>query len=521
VHRAQVAPAVRGPHLMLVMPLTGAPPPETAATLRGLRDQVTDRWSLTVVAPEPWLDALQRLVKTSVPRRTRRRVRIVPCPAGTPEGDLFRRAWSETRGHAGALISPGDVWAPDAVAWLSAALEPAGAVYADEDRIAADGSHVDPHLKPDFSPDFLKSAAYVGRPFVVGAELTGDLAELLSPEGMPEHEFTVSLCLRARTVVHIPEVLCHRTEEAPSRHGGPSRRAFLVPARHPEGGTAPRVSIVIPFRDQPRFLRTCLDSVRATTEENPEFILIDNGSSEPETKTLLERVAGQPQVHVVPDPKPFNWARLSNAGASLAAGEVLLFLNNDIEAVRPGWLSALVAHALREDVGAVGARLLYADRRLQHCGIVVGLNGAAGHPLVGLDEGEPGYLDMATATRECSAVTGACLATRKTVFDRLGGFDETLGVDLNDVDFCLRAWNEGYRVVYEPGAELLHHESPSRGTAGATGDIVRFVERWGEYISAGDRYFNRHLTRQDASCGLARPDEKERWMQWFSTVGQP
>jgi hypothetical protein len=165
--------------------------------------------------------------------------------------------------------------------------------------------------------------------------------------------------------------------------------------------------------------------------------------------------------------------------------------------------------------------LLYPDRRLQHCGIVVGLNGAAGHPLVGLDESEPGYLDMATATRECSAVTGACLATRKTVFDRLGGFDETLGVDLNDVDFCLRAWNEGYRVVYEPEAELLHHESPSRGTAGATGDIVRFVERWGDYISAGDRYFNRHLTRQDPSCGLAGPDEKEPWIQWFSTVAEP
>jgi GT2 family glycosyltransferase len=294
-----------------------------------------------------------------------------------------------------------------------------------------------------------------------------------------------------------------------------------VPSRHPEGATAARVSIVIPFRDQPRFLRTCLDSVRATTEDNPEFILIDNGSSEPETKSLLERVGAQPRVHVVPDPGPFNWARLSNAGAGLAAGEVLLFMNNDIEAVRPGWLSALVAHALREDVGAVGARLLYADRRLQHCGIVVGLNGAAGHPLVGLDESEPGYLDMATATRECSAVTGACLATRKTVFDRLGGFDETLGVDLNDVDFCLRAWNEGYRVVYEPEAELLHHESPSRGTAGATGDIVRFVERWGDYISAGDRYFNRHLTRQDPSCGLAGPDEKEQWIQWFSTVAEP
>jgi hypothetical protein len=128
---------------------------------------------------------------------------------------------------------------------------------------------------------------------------------------------------------------------------------------------------------------------------------------------------------------------------------------------------------------------------------------------------------MATATRECSAVTGACLATRKVVFERLGGFDESLGVDLNDVDYCLRAGQEGYRVVYAPEAELLHHESPSRGTAGAAGDIVRFVERWGEYIAAGDRYYNHHLTRMDSSCGLAGPDENERWNQWFSTLDRP
>jgi len=138
--------------------------------------------------------------------------------------------------------------------------------------------------------------------------------------------------------------------------------------------------------------------------------------------------------------------------------------------------------------------------------------------LAGLPEDAAGYLNMATVTRECSAVTGACLATRREVFRRLDGFDETLGVDLNDVDFCLRAGAEGLRTIYEPAAELIHHESPSRGTAGGVGDIVNFVDRWKGYITEGDRYFNPHLTRADPSCGLARTEEEDSWNRWYSTL---
>ena len=195
-----------------------------------------------------------------------------------------------------------------------------------------------------------------------------------------------------------------------------------------------------------------------------------------------------------------------------------IFLNNDIEARTEGWLAALRAQALRPDVAAVGARLLYPDGRLQHCGIVVGLTGAAGHPLVGLAPERSGYLHMARVTRECSAVTGACLAVRREVFEELDGFDEDLGVDLNDVDFCLRAWDAGYRTIYEPAAELVHHESPSRGTAGGVGDIVRFLDRWQHLLRQGDPYLNPHLTRTDPSCRLAGPDEAEQWQQWQSTV---
>jgi GT2 family glycosyltransferase len=291
---------------------------------------------------------------------------------------------------------------------------------------------------------------------------------------------------------------------------------FRIVRSVPEGTTA---SIIVPFRDQARFLRTCADSVRATAGGvGHELILVDNGSVEPETRSLVEELAEREGVRVLTDPRPFNWARLNNGAAAGAAGDVLVFLNNDIEVREAGWLEALCAQATRPDVAAAGARLLYPGRRLQHCGIVVGLTGAAGHPLLGLAEDEPGYLRMATAVRECAAVTGACLATRRQVFADLGCFDEDLGVDLNDVDYCLRAAQRGYRVIYEPGAELIHHESPSRGTAGGTGDIVNFVERWAEYIDARDPYLNPYLTRDDPSCALATPEEKEAWDRWRSTL---
>jgi GT2 family glycosyltransferase len=149
---------------------------------------------------------------------------------------------------------------------------------------------------------------------------------------------------------------------------------------------------------------------------------------------------------------------------------------------------------------------------------VVGLTGAAGHVLGGLAEDEAGYLCMAVAARECSAVTGACLATRREIFEVLDGFDEDLGVDLNDVDYCLRAWTNGLRTIYEPAAELIHHESPSRGTAGGVGDVVHFVDRWKGYIAEGDRYLNEHLTRADPSCRLAGPSEKDDWNRWYATL---
>ena len=435
------------------------------------------------------------------------------------------------------LIFPGDLWPPDAVELLASQITPTNVVYADEDVIRADGFQGAARLKPDFSPDFLTAASYVGRPLVIGSAVTRDMPRVVaSAAGSLEHACALAACSVAESVVHVSEVLCHRWAAEPTEDPDGYHVEVAIDRRDPRAtvqpGSSPgtfhvtwpdrpraAVSVVIPFRDEPRFLRTCVDSIgRTSGNDRVELVLVDNGSTDLETQTLMERLETRSDVRLLHDARPFNWARLSNDGARAARGDLLIFLNNDIEARTEGWIAALRTQALRPDVAAVGARLLYPDGRLQHCGIALGLSGAAGHPLSGLAPGHDGYLQMARVTRECSAVTGACLAVRRDVFEELDGFDEELGVELNDVDFCLRGWVAGYRTLYEPTAELVHHESPSRGTAGGVGDIVRFLDRWEHLIRQGDRYLNPHLTRADASCRLASAGETEQWDRWHSTV---
>ncbi len=249
------------------------------------------------------------------------------------------------------------------------------------------------------------------------------------------------------------------------------------------GGSRPvpvTTTIVIPFRDEPRLTRTCIESIDATRgEARVDFVLVDNGSVQPETQTLVERLAGRDDIQVVADARPFNWSALNNAAVALARGDLLLFLNNDIEARQPGWLDALAAQATRPDVGAVGARLLYPDGRLQHCGVVIGVGGAADHPLAGLDGRQPGYLNMAICDPRVRGrhrrlpghpPRGLRLAWGVST-SRSGSISTT------STTAC-GAQREGLQVLYESGAELIHHESPSRGFAGGARDIRRFIDRW-------------------------------------------
>jgi O-antigen biosynthesis protein len=528
--------------LQLVMVVAGEPPPVTVRTLHALQQQTTSRWALTVVLRYSWQTAFTALLAVSGLQRTSQRVRVECVDDASTPDQMLRLGVAANSGTHLSLLFPGDVWAPDAVAQLISSLSARTVVYADEDSVGPEGEHVNPRLKPAFSPEFLLSSSYTGRPLAIGSGLAVHLTASTVNLADLEHDLALRACEAADEVIHLPHVLCHRlidsTETVDPGHHDVGHVAAALQRRGQPAEVTPgptvgtyrirrqtsdtfSTTIIIPFRDQPQFMRTCIESIDATRgTRRVDYVLVDNGSAQPETLTLVERLGQRSDVQVLEDARPFNWSELSNAGATLSEGDILLFLNNDIEAHKAGWIDALAGQAMRPDVGAVGARLLYPDRRLQHCGVVVGVGGAADHVLAGLEADQPGYLNMATSARECAAVTGACLATRRDVFENLGGFDEALGVDLNDIDYCLRAQREGLKVLYEATAELIHHESPSRGFAGGARDIQKFIERWKSTILAGDPYLNPNLTRVDSSCALRRPDEGEWWQQWYASFAQ-
>ena len=525
-----------GPAVTLVLVLDDPRPPWLRRSLRALTRALGpgDEVALATVgrlAPEAARALDEELVDVPAAVGVVRAAGPSPARAGAA-------AVAATRSPLVVLVGQHDELEPDARARLVAGLGEAVGCYGDEDRIDDVGAAGRPWFKPDWSPDLLLGAPYVGRPLLVRRTALAAAGGIVDVEGGDwEHDLMLRVGEQG-PLAHVPEVLYHRrSPEAPPERpvAGPAAVERAL-ARRSEPGSVepgplpgtwtiarrlsgrPTVSVIIPFRDGARLLRTCVDTVTATTGLPVELVLVDNGSTEPETLTLVDTLAARPDVTVVEDPRPFNWAALNNGAARQAGGDVLVFLNNDIEARRPQWLEPLVAQALRPEVGAVGARLLYPDGRVQHAGVVVGLGGAAGHVLGGLAGDEPGYGGLAVLTRNCSGVTGACLAVRPSVFFELGAFDESLGLDLNDVDYCLRAIAAGYRVVYEPAAELVHHESPTRGTSGSARDIRRFVDRWQSLIERGDPLLGQNLTRVDSSCGLRRPDETKWWQEWRSTL---
>lgn len=565
VAASRLRPAT-GPEVALVMVVRDPDEALLHRCLAAVAGQTSPRWSLSVTCLGTPDGTARALVEAALAPLPQGRTALRWCPEGAAGADAVAAAVAASTAPAFALVDQGDVLAPDAVALLAEALVDADVAYADEDSVQgtdlADLADLaDPRLKPDWSPELCLSLPYVGRPVAYRREpvaLAGGVRPVDGGDGEHgdgehgdwehgdwEHDLLLRVTERTGRVAHVAEVLCHRHHPpagAPDPAAAPGAGAVTAALRRrgveatvaagPEPGTwavrrrvegRPTVTAVVPFRDAAPLLRACVDSVLGTATGDGvdlDLVLVDNGSTEPETLTLLDRLARRPEVTVQRDPRPFNWAALNNAAAEGARGDVLLFLNNDIEARRPGWLAALTAQALRPDVGVVGARLLYPGGRVQHAGVVLGLGGAAGHVLAGLPGDRPGYLGMAVLTRDCSAVTGACLATRREVFEAMEGFDEDLGLDVNDIDYCLRARELGLAVLYEPQAELVHHESPSRGTSGSPKDQLRFLERWQDVVVAGDPFLNRHLTRADCSAALRRPGEDREWHEWRSTLAR-
>jgi GT2 family glycosyltransferase len=455
------------------------------------------------------------------------------------------KALAAATGEFIVLLDHDDLLDLEALAEIAAVVlteADADVIYSDEDKLDELDRPCQPHFKPDWDPDMLLSFPYLGHVTAIRHELLQRIGGF-RPEfdGSQDFDLMLRATEQARRVVHIPRVLYHwrvvagsaagdsdakpwahlasrrAVEDAVIRQGingavdgGPFQGAYHV-RRRIEG--SPTVSIIMPFRDQAALTVACLASLEvAPGYPITEVVLIDNGSTEPETRALRRQLEARPATRVLEYPGPFNWSAINNMAAKTCDTDMLLFLNNDIEASSEGWLHALVELGQRSDVGAVGARLLYPDGALQHAGVVLGLGGVAGHLFAGMPPGDMGYFGWDLIVREYSAVTAACMLVRREVFEELDGFDETFAVGFNDVDFCIRLGRAGYRVLYTPHAKLIHYESVSRGLSGYQHDYQQFLARWIGVLRMDDPFYNRNLGRLDPYCPLRPPDEDERWL---------
>ncbi|HJT13829.1 MAG TPA: glycosyltransferase family 2 protein [Dongiaceae bacterium] len=435
------------------------------------------------------------------------------------------------------IARPSDRLAASALHRLSAAasaVPDAPIIFGDEDQIDRTGRRFAPWFKPDFGEDLFLCQNGFGRAVFFRRSV---LERLTVPNRDDPDDTIYDLALQAiaatgKEPLHCPGILLHvagdpaatprarsldlpgGTRRAavetfiahrPSLSGtaveGPDSGGFLR-LRHPLPDPLPLVSIVIPTRDRKDLLEACINSLdRATSYRNKEIIVLDNDSTDAETKAYFAALSQRPDVRIMPAPGPFNYPRLINLGASHARGDLLMTLNNDIEAFEPDWLNEMVSQVSRPGVGVVGCLLLYPDRSVQHAGVIVGLSGVAGHMYSDAAPDDPGYAGRIYVTQDLSAVTGACQLMRRSLFERLGGLDERhLAVAYNDIDFCLRVREAGQRVIYTPHARLLHHHSASRGSdirierlASFTWEREYMRSRWAHVIF-DDPFFNPNLS---------------------------
>jgi GT2 family glycosyltransferase/glycosyltransferase involved in cell wall biosynthesis len=406
-------------------------------------------------------------------------------------------------------------------------------IYADTDVRNTQGQRVEPHFKPDWNLDLHLSHNLIGYGGVYRTALV-QLIEGYQAGSDEAMDFDLSLRCLERTkpeqILHLPYILFHASSpsdkasdagvNALSAHF--SRLNIEASAENIGHGyrihyalpkVLPWVSLIIPTRNGVNLLRMCIESIKQKTNyANFEIIIVDNGSDEPATLDYFKSLAKQENIRILRIDAPFNYSALNNAAVQVARGELVALVNNDIEVISSDWLAEMVSHALRPDVGAVGARLWYPDDTLQHAGVILGLGGVAGHAFTGLARGQLGYQGRAGLAQNLSAVTAACLVVKKSIFEAVGGLNEQdLAVAFNDVDFCLRVQEAGYRNVWTPFADLYHHESASRGYEDTPEKQQRFGkevaymhQRWGLLLQA-DPAYSPNLTLQADDFSYAWP----------------
>ena len=440
-----------------------------------------------------------------------------------------------TRGEFAGILDHDDLLAPDALFEIALALEKdpkLDAVYTDEDKVTTDLSeHFQPHLKPDFNLDLLRSNNYICHFFVVRQSVIRKVGGFRQEfDGAQDHDFIFRCVEESNKIGHVPEILYHWRTHKASTADNPASKMYAFEAgrraieahlertgvegtvthtpdlgffrvQYPVQGE-PLVSIIIPNKDETESLRACIESIRTKTKyQNYEIIIIENNSTSDEIFRYYKELSSDPKIRLLRWKKEFNYSAINNYGVRHAKGEYLLFLNNDVTVITEGWLTEMLGMCQRKEVGAVGVKLIYPDNTIQHAGCVIGIGGIAGHMFVDMPANRTGYLHKASIIQDMSAVTAACMMMKKEAFEEVGGFTEKLSVAFNDVDLCLKVRETGRLIVYDPYVQLYHMESKTRGAEDSEEKVRRFQEEieyirchWIDILKNGDPYYNKNLS---------------------------
>lgn len=532
------------PLISIVMPVFNPTLTWLEHAIESVKRQVYTNWELCIADDASTDTAVRPLLELLA--ATDGRIKLIFRTGNGHISAASNSALTLAEGKWIALLDHDDVLAADALFWVVDAINKhpdCRLIYSDEDKIDEAGACSDPYFKCDWNQDLFYSQNMFSHLGVYHAALVREVGGFrLGLEGSQDYDLALR-CLekiKPDQIHHIPRVLYHWRMHADSTAHAADAKPYAMIAgaralndhferqsinakaesvgygyrvRYALPAVLPLVSLIIPTKNQLKLLRQCVESIfDKTTYTNYELIIVDNGSDDRATLRYLDTLAATPRVRVMRDAQPFNYSALNNAAVKLARGEVVGLINNDVEVITPDWLGEMVSHALRPEVGAVGARLWYADDTLQHAGVVLGIHGVAGHVHRFLPRGNVGYCGRASLIQSFSAVTGACLLVRKSIYEAVGGLNEAeLQVACNDIDFCLRVREAGYRNIYTPYAELYHHESASRGfddtsekQARSAKEVAYMKQRWGDLL-LNDPAYSPNLSLDAEDFSLAWP----------------
>lgn len=539
--KTRISQLHKPPLISVLMPVYNPPLNMLEDAIRSVQGQLYPNWELCIADDASTVVGVHKLLQRYADNDSR--IKVVFRGKNGHMSAASNSALELVNGEYVALLDNDDLLSEHALFWVANAIvnnPEAGLIYSDEDKVDPSGCRYHPYFKPDWNPDLFLSHNIVCHLGVYRTDLVRELGGFREGyEGAQDYDLALRCTeqLVPRQIVHIPRVLYHWRSHAGSTAQAGSEKNYallageralndhferiqisakaellnigMYRARYAIPASAPLVSLIIPTRNGLDLIKQCIESILAkTTYKNYEILIVDNNSDDPGALAYFARLAENKRVRVLRDERPFNYSALNNAAVLQARGEYLCLINNDIEVISPEWLGEMMGLATQPGVGAVGARLWYPNDTLQHGGVITGLGGVAGHSHKHLRKDAPGFFYRAQLIQTMSVVTAACLVIKKSFYHEVGGLDETnLKVAFNDVDFCLRVREAGYRNVWTPYAELYHHESATRGYEDTPEKQLRFRDevlymqkRWGALLMSDPAYSpNLTLDREDFS----------------------